>query len=170
MSEKEGIYTACTSTKHLDLKTDRVDNNHQGSPSLSSHASLSASSTPFVPRNSVSKQHEVDKKAHPVSGILKTLPQQQASKKTLSVSSPPFDPSWRQKLGKSPALSLAAGSTITASTTQRGSRSARGGATMMMPGIYHHPMNMMPLPPMPIGEVTKLNHRHLSRDVSSALL
>ena len=165
MSEKDAICTACTSVNPPDLRTDRFDNNCQGASSLSSQGLLSASSAPFVPRNSDSQQQEQDedKKALSVSdaGIPKTLPQQQGNKKSLSVSSPSFDPSWRQKLGKSPALPLPAGSTITTptatSTTQRDSRSVRGGlATMMMaPDVYDHPMNMMPLPPMPIGEVTQ---------------
>ena len=165
MSENERIYTACTSANHPDVRMERSDNNHQQGvlPSLSSQehnaAELSASSVPFVPRNSQSHQQEVGEKSPPISSApfvsvayeatLKILPQQEADKITLSVSSPPFDPSWREKLGTSPALALPGSTTASTSnsTTQQDSYSAIGNnaaATMMMPGVYHHPMNMMP--------------------------
>ena len=162
ITKMSGMRTACTSVNLPDLRTDRVDNNRQEAPSLSSQASLPATSVPFVPRNSLFPQQDEDKDSLSVSGATmpKPLPQQQqANKKELTVSSPSFDPSWRQKLGKSPALP-SPGSIMTTSTAmrpmQQDSRSARGGlATMMMaPGVYDHPTNMMPPSPMPIGEVT----------------
>ena len=163
MSENERIYTACTSANHPDVRMERSDNNHQQGvlPSLSSQehnaAELSASSVPFVPRNSQSHQQEVGEKSPPISSApfvsvayeatLKILPQQEADKITLSVSSPPFDPSWREKLGTSPALALPDSTTASTSmsATQQASFSVIGNnAATMMPGVYHHPMNMMP--------------------------
>ena len=135
MNEEEWSCSACTFANHPDLisceicGTDRSDN-HQGSASLSSQeqilktAGLSVSSAPFFPKDSLSQQPEADKKA-------------------LSVSSSPFDPSWRQKLGRSPAQPNSATISTSTSTNQQGSFSARGNAAAMMPGGHHRPMNMM---------------------------
>ena len=163
MSEIDGICTACMSANPPDVRMDRSDNNHQQEilPSLSSQehnaAELSASSEPFVPSNSQSHQQEVGEKSPPISSAPfvsvafeatpKILPQQEADKITLSVSSPPFDPSWREKLGTSPALALPDSTTASTSmsATQQASFSVIGNnAATMMPGVYHHPMNMMP--------------------------
>ena len=163
MSEKDdGIRSAVTSANLPDVGTDRVDYNRQEAPSLSSHVSHSVSSAPFVQRNNSSPQQEVGKTVLSVSDatLPKTLTQQQANKKALSEASPSYDPFWRQKLGRSPALPLlysTTTSTATAtSTTQPDSCSVRGGvaASMMTPGVYHHPTNVMP-PSMPIREVTQ---------------
>ena len=163
MSEIDGICTECMSANPPDVRMDRSDNNHQQEilPSLSSQehnaAELSASSEPFVPSNSQSHQQEVGEKSPPISSAPfvsvafeatpKILPQQEADKITLSVSSPPFDPSWREKLGTSPALALPDSTTASTSmsATQQASFSVIGNnAATMMPGVYHHPMNMMP--------------------------
>ena len=150
MSEKDdGIRSAVTSANLPDVRTDRLVDNRQEELSLSSQLSHSASSAPFVPRNSLSPQQEESKKALSVSdeGLPKTLPQQQANKKILSAFSPPFDPFWRQKLGRSPALHLPSGLTITttaATTAEQDSCSVLGdvAAAMVMPGVYHE----LPMP------------------------
>ena len=159
MSEKDdGIRSAVTSANLPDLRTDRVDGNRQEVLSLSAQVSHSASSASFVPRNSLSPQQEQSKKALSASdaALPTTLHQQQANKKSLSAFSPSFDPSWRQKLGRSPALP-SGGSTITSTsrlTAPRDCYSARGDMVAMMPGGYHGSVNtmqsngVMPPPPM----------------------
>ena len=128
----------CNADLSESSEMDELDN-HQGVPSSSSHhqqvpvhkkTTLSVSSAPFVPRNSQS--------------------QQQAVKSTLSISSPPFDPLWRHRMGESSALQLRGSTTTSAmSTTPQAPLSAHGDAAMMMmPSMYHCPMNTMP-PPMP---------------------
>ena len=142
-NEEEWACSACTFANHPDLisceicGTDRSDN-HQGSASLSSQeqilktAGLSVSSAPFFPKDSLSQQPEADKKA-------------------LSVSSSPFDPSWRQRMWGPPALpssttkptSTSTTTTTTTTTSIPSSTSARGNEAAMMPGVHHRPMNMM---------------------------
>ena len=157
MSEKDGIYTACTIANHPDLISCEIC----GPGALSSEhkaAELPASSVPFVPSNRQSHQQE-GKKVLSVSSapfvpiapaaMPKTQPQHQANKKTLSVSSPPFDPSWRQKLGRSPALALPGSATTSTSmsTTQQASFS-EGNATTPKPFKTHttipHPYTSPP--------------------------
>ena len=143
-NEEEWACSACTFANHPDLisceicGTDRSEN-HQGSAAtLSSQeqilktAGLSVSSAPFIPKDSPSQQPEADKKA-------------------LSVSSSPFDPSWRQRMWGPPALpssttkptSTSTTTTTTTTTSIPSSTSARGNEAAMMPGVHHRPMNMM---------------------------
>ena len=163
MNEEEWSCSACTFANHPDLisceicGTDRSDN-HQASLSSQEQilktAGLSVSSAPFIPNDSPSQQPEADKNdfsnssapSVPLASATipkEALPQQEADKKALSVSSSPFDPSWRQKLGRSPALTNSATTSTSTSTNQQGSLSARGNAAAMMPGVHHRPMNMM---------------------------
>ena len=193
MSENDGIGTACTSANDPNMKTDRIDSSRHGaSPSVLSQqqthkAALSASSAPFVPKNSPSQQQQVGKNSLSASSapdnplasaaMPKILPQHQANKKTLSVSTPPFDPSWRQKLKRSPAVTLPDSATASTSMSayQQDCDSAReNAAAMMMPGVHHHPMNTMP-PPMSmpghgmIGIPGQVYNRHLSQQPRSNL-
>ena len=158
MSEKDGIGSTYTSANDPDLRTDQVDSHHQGAPpSVSSQtienkkATLSASSAPFVPRNSPSQQQQVGMNSLSVSSapdqplvsaaMPNTLLQHQANKNTLSVSTPPFDPSWRQKLERPPASAFpeSTNASTSMSTKQQDCSSVRGNtAAMMMPDMHHH--------------------------------
>ena len=137
-------------------------------------AGRSVSSAPSSPQDSLlyrqdadnlsQRQPQADKKTDSNSTISsdpsvsaalpKMPPQQQAEKKTLSVSSSSFDPLRREKMwGPTvpPTLTTTPTSTTTTtSTAQHNSISQHGNAVpaAMMPGsVYHHPMNMI-LPPM----------------------
>ena len=159
MSEDDWLCASCTFSNHPDViscktcGTDGLDYHQEAPPSSSQSrlqlpvqkkSSLSVSSAPFVPRNSLPRQQETNKKALSA-GMPKTSSQQEADKKTLSASSPSFDPLWRQRMWGSPALT-SFGSTTTStsmSTKQQNSFSARGdaAAAMMIADIFHHPMN-----------------------------
>ena len=135
--------------------------NHQGPLSLSSQqqipirkqSTLSVSSAPFIPSNGLSQQQQqTDKKAcaapsdtFTATALPKTPPHQGTDKKTLSPSSPPFDPSWRQRMRGSPAIASPGPTSTSTSrlTTPQDSYSARGDVMAMMPGVYHGSMDTM---------------------------